>query len=158
MRKGIPKNKNNSREFKSWGSLVFKEFEKPNIKFIQLRKKKVGPKRYRKTSKKIVSSGKRSNIKEKNKNSDTKNIEPGKPKNMRVFKSIARNNLGHKKFIPFISVISLDLNLLETASTSRKEFVDKSAWLINIQKLASIRFDWPLTTQIVNQCISTTVE
>ena len=30
--------------------------------------------------------------------------------------------------------------------------------LINMQKLASIKEAWPLITQIVNQCISTTVE
>jgi hypothetical protein len=36
--------------------------------------------------------------------------------------------------------------------------VDKRAWLISIQKLASIKDDWPLITHIVSQCISTTVE
>jgi hypothetical protein len=36
--------------------------------------------------------------------------------------------------------------------------VDNKAWLIIIQKLDSIKFDWPLTIHIVNQCISTTVE
>jgi hypothetical protein len=40
--------------------------------------------------------GKKSKKKEKNKNSATKNIEPGKPKNTRVFNSIAKNSLGHK--------------------------------------------------------------
>ena len=95
---------------------------------------------------------------EKNKNSETKNIDPGNPKKIRVFTSIAIKSLGHIKFTPFISVISLDLNLRATASTSRKEFVDNKAWLISIQKLANIRLDWPLTTHIVNQCISTTVE
>jgi hypothetical protein len=36
--------------------------------------------------------------------------------------------------------------------------VDNKAWLIIIQKLDSIKFDWPLTIHIVSQCISTTVE
>jgi hypothetical protein len=44
------------------------------------------------------------------------------------------------------------------ASTSKNELVESRAWLINIQKLASIKADCPLITQIVSQCISTTVE
>jgi hypothetical protein len=78
---------------------------------------------------------------EKNKNSETKNIDPGNPKKIRVFTSIAIKSLGHIKFTPFISVISLDLNLRATASTSRKEFVDNKAWLMSIQKLANMRLD-----------------
>jgi hypothetical protein len=54
--------------------------------------------------------------------------------------------------------MSLVLNLLAIASTNKNELVDISAWLISIQKLANIKFDWPLTIQMVNQCISTTVE
>jgi len=34
--------------------------------------------------------------KEKNKNSATKKIDPGKPKNTKVFSNIDRNNFGHK--------------------------------------------------------------
>lgn len=74
-----------------------------------------------------MSTGNKSNIKEKKRNSETKNKDPGKPKNIRVFKSIAKNNLGHKKFIPFTSVIRRDLKRLATASTRRNELVDKSA-------------------------------
>jgi len=62
------------------------------------------------------------------------------------------------KFRPLISVNNRVLNRLATASTNKKEFVDNNAWLIIIQKLASIKFDCPLTTHIVSQCISTTVE
>jgi hypothetical protein len=36
--------------------------------------------------------------------------------------------------------------------------VESKAWLIIIQKLDSIKLDWPLTIHIVSQCISTTVE
>ena len=56
-----------------------------------------------------------------------KKIEPGKPKKIKEFKSIAKNNLGHIKLIPLISVIKRVLNLLATASTNKNEFVDKSA-------------------------------
>jgi hypothetical protein len=44
------------------------------------------------------------------------------------------------------------------ASTNKNEFEDNKAWLISIQKLANIKADWPLIIQMVNQCISTTVE
>jgi len=56
-----------------------------------------------------------------------KNIDPGKPRKINVLSSIAKNNLGHKKFTPLISVISLVLKRLTTASTKKKEFVDKKA-------------------------------
>jgi hypothetical protein len=121
-------------------------------------KKNDGPKRYKKIKSTNARNGNRSMKKEKNKNSDTKNIEPGKPKNMSRFKREARNNFGHKKLRPPNSVMSLVLNLRAMASTSKNELVDSRAWLISMQKLASIRFDCPLTTQIVSQCISTTVE
>ena len=85
-------------------------------------------------------------------------IDPGNPKNTKQFMRATKNNLGHKKFKPLISVISLVLNLRPIASTKRNEFVDSNAWLISIQKLANISEDWPLITQIVSQCISTTVE
>lgn len=71
---------------------------------------------------------------------------------------MAKKSLGHKKLIPLISVIKRDLNRLFIASTSKNEFDDKSAWLINMQKLANIKGECPLIIQMVNQCISTTVE
>lgn len=77
---------------------------------------------------------------------------------MSVFSSIARNSFGHKKFNPLISVIKRVLNLRATASTSKNELVESKAWLISIQKLDNNKFDCPLITHIVNQCISTTVE
>lgn len=118
----------------------------------------MGPSRYRNNSKSNAKKGNRSKKKEKKRNSETKNIEPGKPKKINKFVSEAKNNLGHKKFKPPNSVINLVLNLRAIASTRRNEFVDIRACAINIQKLANIRFDCPLITQIVSQCISTTVE
>jgi hypothetical protein len=85
-------------------------------------------------------------------------IDPGKPRNTKVFNRLTRKSLGHKKLSPLISVISLVLKRRLIASTKKKEFVDNKAWLISIEKLASIRADWPLIIQIVNQCISITVE
>ena len=87
----------------------------------------MGPSKYKKTSRKTVNTGNKSRKNEKNKNSETKNIDPGKPRNIKVFNSAQRNSFGHIKFIPLISVISLVLNLLAIASTSRKELVDNSA-------------------------------
>jgi len=75
----------------------------------------------------MAKRGNSSTKKEKNKNSDTKNIEPGKPKNIRRFTKEAKNSLGHRKFKPPNSVINLVLNLRAMASTSRNEFVDSSA-------------------------------
>lgn len=77
---------------------------------------------------------------------------------MREFIKAIKNNFGHKKFIPLISVISLVLKRRFIESTNKKELVDNSAWLINIQKPDKTKHDWPLIIQIVNQCISTTVE
>lgn len=154
----IPKNNIDSLIVKSEGILLFKNVEKPNIIFIQDLKKKVGPIRYKNNKKNIERSGNKSKKKVKNKNSDTKNIEPGKPKNISIFSKIAKKSLGHIKFIPLTSVIKRVLKRRATASTNKNEFVDNSAWLIIIQKLESIKLDWPLTTQMVNQCISTTVE
>jgi hypothetical protein len=78
---------------------------------------------------------------EKNNISETKKIEPGKPRKINTFKSIHRKSLGHKKLTPLISVIKRVLNLLAMASTNRNELVDISAWLISMQKLASIKLD-----------------
>ena len=94
----------------------------------------------------------------KNSISATNMIEPGKPKKTSKFTKLSIKSFGHKKFIPLISVINRVLNRRPIASTNKNELVDKRAWLISIQKLASISADWPLITQIVSQCISTTVE
>ena len=103
-------------------------------------------------------AGNKSNRKVKNKISETNIIDPGNPKKTKRLTRLTKNNLGHKKFKPLISVTNRVLNRLATASTNKKEFVESSAWLINIQKPDKIKADCPLTTQIVNQCISTTVE
>lgn len=94
----------------------------------------------------------------KNRNSAIKKIDPGNPKKIKQFAKLIKNNLGHKKFTPLISVTKRVLNRRLIASTNRNELVDKRAWLINIQKLDNRSPDWPLITQIVNQCISNTVE
>lgn len=109
--------------------------------FIQDLKKKVGPRKYKNTNKKTVPAGNRSRKNEKNRISETKKIDPGKPRNIKTFKSIHKNSLGHKKLTPLISVINLVLNLRATASTSRNELVEIKAWLMSIQKLANIKFD-----------------
>jgi acetolactate synthase small subunit len=103
-------------------------------------------------------SGYKSKKKLKKRISATNIIEPGNPKNISRLTRLTRKSLGHKKFTPLISVIKRVLNRLPIASTSKKEFVDRRAWLISIQKPASIKEACPLTIQIVSQCISTTVE
>jgi hypothetical protein len=132
--------------------------EKPKSKLTHDLKKKVGPSKYKNRSNVRAKNGNKSRKKEKNKNSETKNIDPGNPKNIRRLTKDAKNNLGHKKFNPPNSVISLVLNRRPIASTNKNEFVESKAWAISIQKLASIKFDCPLTIHIVSQCISTTVE
>ncbi len=132
--------------------------ESPKRVFTQLLKKKVGVNKYKIIKRKIVKIGKRSKKKLKNKNSAIKKIDPGKPKKINKLTKLIKNNLGHKKFTPLISVINRVLNRLLIASTRRNELVESKAWLISIQKLASIKHDWPLITHIVSQCISTTVE
>jgi len=59
-------------------------------------KKKVGPIKYRNDIRKNANIGKKSKKNEKNKNSATKKIEPGKPKNTKVFSSMDKKSLGHK--------------------------------------------------------------
>jgi hypothetical protein len=56
-----------------------------------------------------------------------KKIDPGKPKKIKQLIKLTRNNFGHKKLIPLISVISLVLNRLLIASTSKNELVDNNA-------------------------------
>jgi hypothetical protein len=115
--------------------MVYKIFvEVPNITFIQLRKKNVGPRRYNRTIKKQHNRGKRSKKKLKNKNSAVKKIDPGNPKKTRQFIRMIKKSLGHKKLIPLISVINRVLKRRFIASTSKNELVDNKAWLISIQK------------------------
>jgi len=127
IRKEILENRRNSRLDKSTGALSDKAFENPNITFIHDLKKNVGPSRYRKTRRKIASNGKRSKKKEKKRNSETKKIEPGKPKKIKLFSNVIKKSLGHMKFIPLISVSNRVLNRRAIASTSRKELVDNRA-------------------------------
>jgi hypothetical protein len=138
---GIPKNNNNSLVERSTGMFLIKRDEKPNIIFIHDLKKNVGPNRYKKSRRKIEPRGKKSKKKEKNNISEIKKIDPGNPKNINTFNRTHKKSLGHIKFKPLISVIKRVLNLRAIASTRRKEFVDINAWLINIQKLANIKFD-----------------
>jgi len=112
---------------KSNGMFLCKRVDNPNNTFIQLRKKKVGANKYNRTIKNKVNAGNRSKKKLKNKNSAIKKIEPGNPKKIKQFIKATRNNLGHKKFTPLISVMSLVLNRLFIASTSKNEFVDNKA-------------------------------
>jgi hypothetical protein len=137
----MAKNNRNSLLDKSRGACLNKADEKPNIKFNHERKKKVGPIRYRSTKNRRDRVGNRSVKKEKNKNSAIKNIEPGKPKKIKLFSRITRKSFGHKKFNPLISVISRVLKRRATASTNKNEFVESNAWLINIQKLANNKLE-----------------
>jgi hypothetical protein len=81
----------------------------------------------KKTKINSVSIGNRSKKKLKNRNSDTKKIDPGKPRKIKLFNSVIKKSLGHKKLIPPTSVSNLVLNRRAIASTSKKEFVDKRA-------------------------------
>ena len=119
--------RSSSRLERSTGSRDDKDFENPNMTFIHDLKKNVGPNKYKKTNKNIDNSGKRSKKKLKNKNSDTKNIEPGNPKKIKLFSSVIKKSFGHIKFKPLTSVRSLVLNRRAIASTSRKEFVESRA-------------------------------
>ncbi len=101
----------------------------------------VGPNKYRSTIRKSVRRGNRSKQNEKNKISAINIIDPGKPRNTRRLTRLTKNNLGQIKLIPLISVIKRVLKRLPIASTSKNELVDNKAWLINIQKLVSIKED-----------------
>ena len=70
--------------------------ENPNIIFIQDLKKKVGPSKYRKTTRNRVHKGNRSRKKEKKRISETKKIEPGKPRKISIFNKTSKNSFGHK--------------------------------------------------------------
>jgi hypothetical protein len=117
----------NSLVDKSTGNLKNNLLENPNIMFIHDLKKNVGPIRYKKINKNIEPKGNKSKKKEKKRISDTKNMEPGKPKKINIFSRVTKNNLGHIKFRPLISVINRVLNLLAIASTNKKEFVEINA-------------------------------
>jgi hypothetical protein len=56
-----------------------------------------------------------------------KKIDPGKPKKTKQFSKLAKNNFGHKKFIPLISVIKRVLKRRLIASTSKNELDDNKA-------------------------------
>lgn len=87
----------------------------------------MGPIKYKKTSNNIDNIGNKSKKKLKNKNSAIKNIEPGKPKKIKLFNKINKNNFGQIKFKPLTSVIRRVLKRLEIASTSKNELVDNKA-------------------------------
>ena len=87
----------------------------------------MGPIKYNKTIKNRQSRGNRSKKKLKKSISDTNIIDPGNPKNTRQFNKPTKNNLGHKKLIPLISVINRVLKRRPIASTSKNELVDNKA-------------------------------
>ena len=121
-------------------------------------KQHVLTKRYNNNKRIKQSKGNKSKKKLKNKNSAIKKIEPGKPKKIKQLISENKKSLGHIKLIPLSSVIKRVLKRRFIASTNKKEFVESSAWLINIQNPDKKRQDCPLMIQMVSQCISTTVE
>lgn len=86
----------NSRVERSAGIVDVNEYVQPNITFSQDLKKNVGPIRYKNDIRNNAKAGKKSKKNEKNKNSATKKIDPGKPKKTNVFKSIVKNNFGHR--------------------------------------------------------------
>ena len=71
--------------------------------------------------------GKRSKKKLKKRISATNIIDPGNPRKIKRFIKLAIKSLGHRKFTPLISVINRVLKRRPIASTSKKEFVDRSA-------------------------------
>ena len=101
--------------------------DKPKSAFNQVLKKKVGPIKYKKGMRNMQKIGKKSNKKLKKRISAIKKIEPGNPKKIKQLIKLIKNNLGHKKFNPLISVINLVLNLLFKASTKKKEFEESNA-------------------------------
>jgi hypothetical protein len=101
--------------------------EDPNKTFIQIRKKNVGPTRYKSTTNPSVSTGNKSKKNEKNRISAINIIEPGNPRKIKQLIKARRNSFGHKKFIPLNSVIKRVLNRRPIASTSKKEFVERRA-------------------------------
>jgi hypothetical protein len=127
MRKISPAYNNSSFKFKSKGTDFFRKIDDPNNTLLHVRKKNVGPSRYKRITKSKDNKGKESKKKLKNKISAINIIEPGKPKKINKFISPIRNNLGVKKLIPFISVANLVLKRLPIASTIKNEFVESKA-------------------------------
>jgi len=74
-----------------------------------------------------VNNGNKSKKKLKNKNSETKNIDPGKPKKIKLFNNVIKKSFGHRKLSPPISVNNRVLKRLAIASTKRNEFVESRA-------------------------------
>jgi hypothetical protein len=99
----------------------------------------VGTIRYNITKRITDKDGKKSKINEKKSTSAMKNNDPGNPKKISKLISTRINNLVLNNPIEDISVINLVLNLLFIQSTNKKKFVDKKAWLTNIQKPARNR-------------------
>jgi hypothetical protein len=89
-------NKINSRVDTSAGSVFMNLSEKPNIIFIQERKKKVGPRRYKNINKNSVHKGNKSKKKEKKSISETKKIDPGNPRNIKTLSKTSKKSFGHK--------------------------------------------------------------
>jgi len=87
----------------------------------------VGASKYNNTIKKSVITGNKSKTNVKKSTSEMKNNEPGKPRKIKELRSMAIKSLGHNMLIPLISEIRRVLKRRVTASTSRKELVDKSA-------------------------------
>ena len=77
------------------GIILCSLVEKPNIIFIQDLKKKVGPNKYKKNIRKRAAAGNKSKKNEKNKISEIKKIEPGNPKNIKIFNKVTKKSLGH---------------------------------------------------------------
>jgi hypothetical protein len=127
IKNGRPINKINSRDDKSTGNLLLRLLDLPNIRFTHDLKKKEGAIRYNNIIKYTANTGNKSNMNAKNKNSEMKKIEPGKPRKIKQLSNMAKNNFGHKKLRPLISVIERVLNRRATASTSRNEFVESNA-------------------------------
>lgn len=123
----IAKYEQNSFKFKSIGTERLTCNDSPKRAFTQLRKKKVGAKKYNNINKNIQSIGKRSKKKVKKRNSEMKKIEPGKPKKIKQFNKQNKKSLGHKKFIPLSSVIKRVLNLRLMESTNKNAFVESKA-------------------------------
>ena len=96
IKNGTPRNRIPSLRDKSAGKDFRRLIEKPNIIFIQDLKKKVGPIKYKNIIKKRAANGNKSRKKVKNNISETKKIDPGNPKKIRMFKRTTKNNFGHK--------------------------------------------------------------
>lgn len=147
----------NSRTDKSTGGLDEKNCDIPNIALNQLRKKKVGASKYKKTTKRSVMAGKRSIKNEKKRISETNVKDPGNPRNNKQFMKDKINSLGQRRFNPLSSVMSRVLKRLLIASTSKNALAERSAWLTSMANPANMMGEEPEKIQMVSQCISMTV-